>query len=447
MKNKHVWSAFSAMGHPLYADTEVIFERGEGVYLYDTNNKKYFDGYGTLWTNIVGHGRMDVIEPMYEQMKKLSFMSQFCGSHNVPALELADMLIENSPFDHDRCFYGCSGSDAVDTAIKLARGYWHFKGQPEKKMIISRKSEYHGVTLGATGVMGFKEYREPFAPLVPGLVSVSEPDCYRCSWGKEPETCDVDCKTAFDEAFEKYDAKNRVAAILIEPFITSGGLIPTPPGYWDHVQKLCRENDVLIIVDEASTGMGRTGTLYASEQYGLDADICLLAKSLTSGYAALSVAMVKKEIFDVYNQESRYFAHGSTFSGHPASCVAAKRIFEIIEEEGLCERANVIEKTMTELCHEHLENLEHVGCIRGKGVFSRLELVSDKAAKSLPPRPVDLALALYRELLNRGQYLKVVGRFVNMAPSQQSTPEQLEQMVLAVRDAISEVSKNVDLWR
>lgn len=447
MKNKHVWSAFSAMGHPLYADTEVIFERGEGVYLYDTNNKKYFDGYGTLWTNVVGHGRMDVIEPMYEQMKRLSFMSQFCGSHNIPALELSEMLIKNNPFGHERCFYGCSGSDAVDTAIKLVRGYWHFRGKPEKKMIFSRTSEYHGVTLGATSVMGFPEYREPFAPLTPGIECLREHYCYRCPWGKEPETCDVDCKTAFDEAFEKHDAKNKVAAILIEPFITNAGLLPTPPGYWDHVQKLCRENDVLIIVDEASTGMGRSGTLYASAQYGLDADICLLAKSLTSGYAALSVAMVKKDIFDEYNQGSRYFAHGSTFSGHPASCVAAKRIFEIIEEEGLCERAKMIEKTLAELCSKHFEDLPHVGHISGKGVMARLELVADKATKSLPTRPVDLALKLYEELLKRGQYIKVVGRFVNMAPSQQSTPEQIEQMVLAVRDAINEIDKINDLWR
>ncbi|MEW6735871.1 MAG: aminotransferase class III-fold pyridoxal phosphate-dependent enzyme [Acidobacteriota bacterium] len=445
-KPDFLWPAFSRMKHPLYTSTSKVFVRGKGTQLFDESGKGYYDGFSTLWTNLVGHGREEIIAAMTEQMHKLSFMHLFTGSTHQPAHELSEILIESSPFKHKHCVFGLSGSDATETAIKLARAYWWGQGRPQKNIIVGRLSEYHGTSLGALSLMGQDDYQIPYSPLVSRTHRVPPPNCYRCPWKLDFRTCNVECKNAFDEYFENINAKENVAAILIEPIITSDGLIPPPKGYWEHIQKVCRENEVLIVADEVSTGMGRTGTLYGSTQFGLQPDICYLAKSLTSGYAPLSVVTTSKEIFDVLNSNGKYFSHGTTFGGHPTSCIAAIKTFEILFKENLVEASSRLGKALDETLTHELEGLEHVGSIRGAGTLFEIELVQNKNTKLPPRRETELGMLLYRDLLDQGQYVRVLGRFLCIAPPLVSTVDEVIQMAKAIRCSIERLTTNRSLW-
>jgi adenosylmethionine-8-amino-7-oxononanoate aminotransferase len=424
MSNKNLWLAFSRMEQLLYKTIEVTFIQGKGAYLFDDKGNKYFDGFSTLWTNLVGHGRPEIIEAMTKQLQELSFMHLFTGSQHIPAQKLSEKLIQKNPFNHSRVFFGCAGSDATETAIKLARNYWFSKGMPGKNIIVGRTSTYHGTSMGALSLMGHESYQEPFGPLVDGVHQLPATDY-----------------NAFEKYFNEVDAKKNVAAILIEPIITSDGLILPPEGYWKQIQELCRKHDVLILSDEVSTGMGRSGDFYASEMYGLKPDVVYLAKSLTSGYAPLSALMTTEEIYRTINSKGKYFMHGSTFSGHPVSCVAALKVLEIIEKENLVERGKQLASALSTVLNKYLKDLEIVKTINGKGLLYEIEL------KCTDEKEAELGMTVYKELLNEGQYIRAIGKFLCIAPPLISTEEELVKMAQAIGRVLSKLSNQKGLWR
>lgn len=445
-QNSGLWPAFTRVKHPRYKDIKTTFVRGEGAYLYDSFGKRYFDGFSTLWTNLVGHGRMDIIEPMVEQMKSLSFMHLFTCSQHEPALRLSKTLTELSPFDHRYCFFGCSGSDATETAIKMARAYWYYRGKKEKNIIVGRGSEYHGTSFGALSLMGCELYRTPYKPLTGGVQMLPPPNCFRCPFEKQIDSCGMECYCAFENCFDEIDAVNNVAAVLVEPIITSDGLITPPPTYWERIQKLCEENDVLLIADEVSTGMGRCGSMFSASIHNLKPDILYLAKSLTSGYAPLSAVLANEKIYDTINNGSSYFTHGSTFAGHPVACVAAESVIQIVTRDGLIESGKKIATTLQKIINKELLDLDRVGNIRGAGTLFEIELVKDKITREIPSNETELSMRLYSELLHQGLYLRVLGRFICIAPPLISSENECIEMIRVLRQSIKKVSEIKSLW-
>lgn len=442
----NLWPSFSRVSHPLYEDTCVTFAKGKGVYLYDTNGKCYFDGFSTLWTNLIGHGREDVIGPMIEQMRKLSFMHLFGGSQHEPALRLSKKLIESSPFNYKYCFYGCSGSDATETAVKIARSYWYCNGKREKNIVVGRGSEYHGTSLGALSLMGSPFYKTPYLPLVSNIAILPPPNCYRCPFGREIRSCHLECYYVFENYFEEIDARNNVAAILIEPIITSDGLIVAPDNYWEHLQALCKEHDVLLIADEVSTGMGRCGQMLASSLCGIKPDILYLAKSLTSGYAPLSATLVSEKIYNGVNSNDNYFTHGTTFAGHPVACTAAESVIDILKKDDLIFKSKNVSKILEKTIFDELSDLNNVGNIRGRGMLYEVELVADKKNKTVPRDEVELSMRLFSELLKQNVYLRVIGRFICIAPPLIATGSDCINMCNVLRRAINRIAEIRSIW-
>lgn len=409
-----LWPAFSRMAHPLYPTTEITFTRGKGAYLFDSKGNKYFDAFSTLWTNLVGHGREEIVDAMAKQSKKLSFMHVFSGSSHEPAIRLSEKLLKMSPFGHKHCMFGLSGSDATEAALKLARNYWYRKGKPNKNVIVGRKSTYHGTSYGALSLMGHDDYQRPFGPLVGGTHRVLPND------GAELE-----------RYFKQTNAKENIAAILIEPVITSDGLVVAPQEYWDKLKELCKKNDVLILCDEVSTGMGRTGELYGATHYGIQPDVVYLAKSLTSGYSPLSAIMTSGEIFEAIHSDGNFFMHGSTFAGHPVSCVAALKVAEIVEKEKLVSKAKKMGAFMESTFQKHLSGLECVDTINGKGTLFEITL------KGIPDdKEVSVGMKLYTDLLKTGQYVRVLGKHLCIAPPLIAKESEIEKMTMSLAECL-----------
>ena len=420
--NSTVWPSFSRTSHPGYEDTRLSFARGEGAFLFDVQGNRYFDAFSTLWTNLVGHGREEIIAAMAEQSRKLSFMHLFSGTTHEPAVRLADRLCQLSPFGHTKVFFGCSGSDATETSMKMARAYWHYRGKAQKNIIVARRSTYHGVSFGALSLMGHDSYQTPYMPLVPETHRVPP--------------CDI---SALESYFREVNAKERVAAFLIEPIITSDGLVLADQAYWSRVKTLCEENDVLLISDEVSTGMGRVGQMFASTLYGLKPQILYLAKSLTSGYAPLSAVLTTEEIFRTIHAPEHYFTHGSTFAGHPASCVAALKVLEIVERAGLVERARLLGAVLgDELRRVATLDLPWHVQVSGEGTLYEVVLKPKQATK--PGYEVTLGMHLYNELLKRGQYVRVLANDLCFAPPLIATEEQIRELGAKLGEAMKAVA-------
>lgn len=419
-----LWLSFSRQNHPLYPNIELTFVEGKGSYLIDSMGKKYFDAFSTLWTNLVGHGRDEIADAMATQTKKLSFMHLFTGSQHLPAQNLADSLIKKSPFGHSHCFFGLSGSDATECAIKMARQYWFNKGKPQKNIIVGRKITYHGTSYGALSLMGHDSYQVPFGPLVDRIHRVSP-----------------NSKEEIENYFDAINASENVAAVLIEPVITSDELILPSAGYFSFLQDLCRKHNVLLIVDEVSTGMGRTGELYGSTLFNLKPDIVYLAKSLTSGYAPLSAVMTSNEIFKVINSDGRFFMHGSTFAGHPVSCVAASKVLEIVERENLVEKAKSLAAVLGSELKKNLADLDCIESINGAGTLWHITLKGFSSAKE-----VELGMRLHSTLLNEGQYIRVLGRYLCIAPPLIAKSSEIEEMAQTIRKVLTKIRTEKDIW-
>lgn len=353
-----LWHPFADMS--VVQDREVVFARGEGIWLEDEAGKRYLDATASLWYCNVGYGRVEIAEAAAAQMRKLAGYHVFGDHANRPAIELAERLAAIAPMPDAVVFFSTGGSDAVDTAAKLARRYWHAVGKPEKQLIVHRTSAYHGMNAYGTSLSGIPANRADYGTLVEQTAVVPR-----------------DSTEALRELFER-DA-GRIAAFIGEPVIGAGGVYPPVDGYWPEVERLCREHDVLLIVDEVISGFGRLGTWFGAQRIGVVPDIVTCAKGLTSGYVPLGAVLVGRRVQEPFwtkpaGGAAQMFRHGYTYSGHPAACAAAIANLEIVEREGLVERVAKMESVL-ERGARSLEGHPAVGEVRaGLGLLAAIEI-------------------------------------------------------------------------
>lgn len=317
---------------PSVKNDELVIARGQGAYVWDTEGRRLLDAPAGLWNCNVGHGRAEIGRAVAEQMAQLETYSTFGRYCTVPALTLAERLAEMVPVDGAKFFFGSGGSDAVETAAKLAVRYWSALGRPEKKMIVSRDAAYHGLHGIGTSITGIDSNREGFGALVEATARISATDASALS--------------AFLDAHS-----GEVAAFFCEPIIGTGGVIPPPPGYLAAVQQACLAHDVLFVVDEVITGFGRTGSTFASDRYDLRPDILLIAKGITSGYLPLGAAVVSARVAEPFwvDGSELVFRHGLTYAGHAAACAAAHANLDILEREDLVKHVDALAPTLRSL--------------------------------------------------------------------------------------------------
>jgi adenosylmethionine-8-amino-7-oxononanoate aminotransferase len=390
--------------HPVDHQQPVIYVRGHGSILEDVNGREYIDGLSGLWNVNVGHGRAELADAASAQMKELAYFSSYAGSSNVPAIMLANRLVEIAPDNMQAAFFTSGGAEANESAFKTARFYWRALEKPEKMKVIARQEGYHGVTLQAMSATKMGSYWKMFEPRVPGFVHIQTCYPYRFEGVKPGETVGQAAARELEEMILR-EGPDTVAAFIGEPIHGAGGVIYPTDDYWAHVREICTRYDVLFIADEIITGFGRTGRWFAMEHWNVKPDILSFAKGVTSGYLPLGGMIVSKaikETMDSVKPEDRWM-HAYTYSAHPTCCAVALKNIEIIKREQLRENAekmgNRLYASLIAAFGEH----PNVGDIRGgKGLLAAVEFVEDRAAKKSFAGTRKIAARLQAEMMKRG---------------------------------------------
>ncbi len=376
---RNLWLHFTRMGS--YADSDVpVIVRGEGQYVYDQRGKRYLDGLAGLFVSQIGHGRKEVAEAAARQGSELAYFPLWSYA-NPRAIELGQRLADLAPGDLNRVWFTTSGSEAVESAWKLAKQYFKAIGQPARYKVLSRYIAYHGTSMGALAITGLPGIKEPFEPLPPGGVRVPNTNFYRAP------AFVADDLTAFgvwaaDEIEQAIirEGPESVAAVFLEPVQNSGGCFPPPPGYFQRVREICDRYGVLLVSDEVICAFGRLGYYFGSERYGYQPDVITFAKGVTSGYSPLGGMLASDRLMEPFAEGSATFLHGITFGGHPVSCAVALANLDVFEKEDLLGNVRANEAGFRATL-EKLLDLPIVGDVRGDGYFYGIELVKDKATR------------------------------------------------------------------
>src|SRR5215831_17015372 len=376
---RHLWLHFTRMSSYQGNDVPVIV-RGSGQYVYDTRGKRYLDGLSGLFVSQIGHGRAELAEAGPRQATELAYFPLWSYAHP-NAIELAERLASLAPGDLNRVFFTTSGSEAVESAWKLAKQYFKLTGQPGRYKVLSRDIAYHGTSMGALAITGLADIKHPFEPLLPGGVRVPNTNFYRAPdfvAGDEVEFG----RWAADEIERAIlrEGPQSVAAVFLEPVQNSGGCFPPPPGYFQRVREICDRYGVLLVSDEVICAFGRLGYYFGADRYGYQPDIITFAKGVTSGYAPLGGMLVSDALMEPFSSGTTTFLHGITFAGHPVSAAMALANLDIFEKEDLLGNVRANQAAFRATL-EKLYDLPIVGDVRGDGYFYGIELVKDKVTR------------------------------------------------------------------
>ena len=374
---RHLWGHFSVLKNDV--DGMHIIERGDGCYVWDDQGNRYLDGLSGLFVNQLGHGRPELARAAGDQAATLGYFPIWTYAHPA-AIELSAKLASLAPGDLNRVFFTTGGSEAVESAWKLARQYFKQVGQPERTKVISRNLAYHGTSMGALSITGLESIKTVFEPLVPGAVKVPETNHYRCPTCQDEPHCSLHAAEAIEEAILR-EGPETVAAVFLEPVQNAGGCLVQPPGYFDRVREICDRHGVLLVSDEVICAFGRIGRMFGCERYGYQPDIITSAKGLTSGYAPLGAMIVSDRIAEPFVGTGESFIHGFTFAGHPVSCAVALANLKIFEDEDIVGHVQANEDAFRAALDD-LMDLPIVGDVRGTGYFYGIELVRDRDTRS-----------------------------------------------------------------
>lgn len=405
---RHLWHSLR-QHQGLNRKPPMVVREGKGCTIIDEHGRAYLDAMAGLFCINVGYGRHEIVEAAAEQMRRLPFYP--LSQSHAPAIRLAGTLASSMPAGLERVYFCNSGSEAVETALKLARQYGRqvHKGQNRYK-VIARYRGYHGLTMGALSATGQVSRRRAFEPLVPGFLHVNPPDRYRCLHCQAAPACTLACADEI-EAKVRYEGPDTVAAVIAEPIIGGGGVIVSPDGYLQRLREICDRWGILLILDEVITGFGRTGRLFGCQHWDVIPDIMTVAKGITSGYVPLGAAITTQQVFDAFlgdPEEEVHFSQVSTFGGHPVACAAASANLEILLHERLWENA----ESVGDYLIGRLRAIRHpwIGEVRGKGLLIGMELVRDE--KKNPVSDQDM-VALTAAIKDAGV---IVGRNVETVP-------------------------------
>lgn len=407
MTTPALWSAQAHM--PSVIGRQINVVSAEGAYLTTDTGARLFDGTASLWYANIGHGREEMAQVAYEQMTKLDVYHVFGRYTNNRAIELSEKLVSIAPIDNPKVILNSGGSDSIDAALKLARRYWNHVGRTDKKVIVSREDSYHGLHAYGTSVAGLDINREGYGTdsLVEGTVRIGKHDA-----------------NAFAATIERIGAEN-IAAYIAEPVMGTGGVHSPQEGYFEEIQRLCRENDILFIADEVITGFGRTGEMFASTRYKLQPDMIAFAKGVTSGYGALGGILVAPRMWQPFFEkgaDSPVYRHGTTYSGHPVTAALALKNLEILEREGLVARSAALEQVLaSELKAIELHDL--VKTTRVGGFMGAIELTKEVNAELVTDRIIEHGF-ITRPL--RGNAVQISPPFI-------TTDQEVRDLVGAVR--------------
>jgi adenosylmethionine-8-amino-7-oxononanoate aminotransferase len=416
--------------------------RGEGCYVWDEHGKRYLDGLSALFCVNIGHGRADIAQAGADQAKDLGFFTNWSYAHP-QAIQLAARIASLAPGDLNRVFFTSGGSEAVESALKLARQYFKLTGRANKTKLIAREIAYHGTSLGALSATGIPDLRQPFEPLTPGGLHVPATNSYRLAPGLSEEWF----TDAIVERIE-FEGPDTIAAIILEPVQNAGGCFTPPEGYFQRVREICDEYDILLISDEVICAWGRLGEWFGSQRYDYQPDIITTAKALTSAYAPMGAVIVSDRITEPFMEGTKSFTHGFTFGGHPICAAVAMANLDAFEREGILDHVRANEPRFREML-ESLRDIPIVGDVRGAGYFHAIELVKDRETKeSFSDEESETLLRgfLSGELYRRGLICRADDRgdpVIQLSPPLIAGPEQFEEIEGILRPLLTEASERM----
>jgi adenosylmethionine---8-amino-7-oxononanoate aminotransferase len=435
----HVWHPFTQMKGWL-ASEPLVIERGEGFELVDVQGRRYLDGVSSLWVTVHGHQVPEIDAAVAEQLGRIAH-STLLGLANVPSIELAAELVHLAPPGLDKVFYSEAGACAVEVALKMAFSFWQHQGVRSKTTFLSLDNAYHGDTLGAVSVGGIDLFHGAYRPLLFPTLRAPSPYCYRCPLGLSHPGCGIACAERLGETLAS--RHDEVAAVVVEPLVqAAGGMITAPHGYLRRVRELCDAHDVLLIVDEVATGVGRTGTFFACEHEDVSPDILVAGKGMTGGYLPLAATMTTQRIFDAFlgePDEGRTFFHGHTYTGNPLACAAALANLDLMVEhktvDGVAERSEVLAAALAPL-----RGHPHVGEVRQRGLMVGIELVADRETRAPYPAGERLGWQVTERARQEGVVIRPLSDVVVLMPPLAMPPEDLERLAAVTIRAIDAVT-------
>jgi len=405
-----------------------IITRAEGVYITDSEANRILDGMAGLWCVNLGYGRQDLVDAATRQMKELPYYNSFFQTSHPPAIELSELLSEVSPPQFNHTFFTGSGSEANDTVIKLVRRYWDLVDQPSRQIIISRNNAYHGSTIAAGSLGGMGEMHKQTGTLLPGIEHIEQP--YYFGLGGDLSEDEFGLKQAglLEEKILEVGPEN-VAAFIGEPVQGAGGVIIPPASYWPEIQRICREYNLLLIADEVITGFGRLGEWFGSQRMGIEPDLMSFAKGVTSGYLPLGGVLVGDRVADVVGKTGGEFAHGFTYSGHPAACAVALANIRALRDEGIVDR--VRDDIGPYFKQEFAKLADHpiVGEARSIGMVGAIELVKDKASRERFDKDLGASGCCRDFLFQNGLVMRPVGDSMIVSPPLVFEHQHVDELV------------------
>jgi adenosylmethionine-8-amino-7-oxononanoate aminotransferase len=442
LARKHLWLHFTRMGgfdadHPI-----PIIARGEGAYVYDEHGNRYLDGLSGLFCCNAGHGRAEIGEAMERQVRELDFVTNWSYAHP-RAIELATRIANMAPGDLNHVFFTSGGSEAVESALKLARQYFRVTGKGQKHKVIAREVAYHGTTMGALMATGLTDLRAPFEPFAQGGCHVPNTNSYHWPADRDP----LWAAEKIRERIE-FEGPQTVAAVILEPLQNAGGCIPPQEGYFQRVREICDEYDVLLISDEVICAWGRLGHYFGCDRYGYQPDIITSAKALTSAYAPMGAMIASDRLYEPFSKGTTSFVHGFTFAGHPVAAAAAMANIDVFEREDLCGNVLAKEDEFRALL-DGLRDIPIVGDVRGAGFFHAIELVKDQDTKEGFSDEESESLLrgfLSGELYRRGLICRADDRgdpVLQLAPPLICGTEHFEEIESVLRGVLTEAAERL----
>ena len=435
-----VWHPFTQMQD--YAQEEpIIISHGDGIYLEDIDGHRYIDAFASMWCNVFGHRVPEIDTAIRDQLDQVGH-STLLGLSNIPAIRLAEKLVEITPKNLTRVFYSDSGATAVEIAIKMAFQYWQQKEdpQPQKNTFLHLTESYHGDTIGSVSVGGIAQFHHIYHPLLFPTLSAPVPHSYRC------EHCTGSCDNTCFDALEAVIAQNadKLAAFIVEPLVQgAGGMLMHPPGYLKHAEELCRKHDVLLIVDEVATGFGRTGKMFASEHENVTPDILCLGKGLTGGYLPVATTLATDEIYNAFlgdYTELKTFFHGHTYTGNPLGCAAALATLNKFETD------QTLKNLQPKIAHltqqlKRIKQLTHIGDIRQCGFIVAIELVKDRTRKTPYPFENRIGHKICDLARQDGLLMRPLVNTLVLMPPFAITTTEIDHMLDIVHNAICAITE------
>jgi L-2,4-diaminobutyrate transaminase len=421
-----------------------IISGGDGVYIEDSDGNRLLDGFAGLYCVNVGYGRRAITDAIAEQARKLAYYHAYVGHGTEVSIKLAKMILDRAPVNMSKVYFGLGGSDANETIIKLVWYFNNILGRPDKKKIISRWRGYHGSGLMSGSLTGLELFHKKFDLPLDRVLHTVSPYYFRRPELSMSEADFVGyCRDEL-EALIAREGADTIAAFIGEPVLGTGGLVPPPPGYWEAIQSVLRQHDILLIVDEVVTGFGRLGSMFGSDHYGLEADFITIAKGLTSAYAPLSGSIVSDRVWRVLEQgtdELGPIGHGWTYSAHPIGAAAGVANLELVDSMGLVENARSVGAYLCDAMRAALSDKDYVGQVRGEGLICAVEFVEDKLTRRFFDPAKGVGASVAAALLKRGVIARAMpqGDILGFAPPLCLAPSEADAIVEKTSEAVDEV--------